>query len=96
MFRKFAVNNMTATDEMDFDTIGTQKTAIFLIIPPARNPYKTIINIFYSQLFERLMHVARTKFNGRLPILVSCELDEFANCGQIPNFCETLAVVSCT
>jgi type IV secretion system protein VirD4 len=70
------VDNMMSVDEMDFDNIGVEKTAIFLIIPPARNPYKAIVNVFYSQLFERLMTVAREKYNGKLPRLVSCELDD--------------------
>lgn len=87
------VDELTATDEMDFDNIGKEKTAIFLIIPAARQTYKAIANIFYSQLFERLMLVANRDCNGRLPLLVSCELDEFANIGKIPNFNETLAVV---
>lgn len=87
------VDELTATDEMDFDSIGKEKTAVFLIIPAARQTYKVIANIFYSQLFERLMYVANRDHNGRLPLLVSCELDEFANTGKIPNFSETLAVV---
>lgn len=87
------VDELTATDEMDFDSIGKEKTAVFLIIPAARQTYKAIANIFYSQLFERLMLVANRDCNGRLPLLVSCELDEFANIGKIPNFNETLAVV---
>lgn len=87
------VDELTATDEMDFDNIGKEKTAIFLIIPAARQTYKAIANIFYSQLFERLMLVANRDCNGILPLLVSCELDEFANIGKIPNFNETLAVV---
>lgn len=87
------VDELTATDEMNFDNIGKEKTAIFLIIPAARQTYKVIANIFYSQLFERLMLVANRDCNGRLPHLVSCELDEFANIGKIPNFNETLAVV---
>ncbi len=87
------VDELTATDEMDFDNVGKEKTAIFLIIPAARQTYKVIANIFYSQLFERLMLVANRDCNGRLPLLVSCELDEFANIGKIPNFNETLAVV---
>lgn len=88
-----SVDELTATDEMDFDNVGKEKTAIFLIIPAARQTYKVIANIFYSQLFERLMLVANRDCNGRLPQLVSCELDEFANIGKIPNFNETLAVV---
>lgn len=84
---------ITSTDEMDFESIGKEKTAIFLIIPAARNPYKAVVNIFYSQLFETLMRVADRKYNGCLPLLVSCELDEFANIGEIPDFNETLSVV---
>lgn len=87
------VDELTDEDEMDFDSIGTEKTAVFLIIPAARQTYRAIANIFYSQLFERLMYCANYKHNGRLPYLVSCELDEFANIGKIPNFNETLAVV---
>lgn len=87
------VDMLTGEDEMDFDDIGVHKTAIFLIIPAARQTYKAVANIFYSQLFERLMYIASVKYNNRLPLLVSCELDEFANIGRIPNFSETLAVV---
>lgn len=87
------VDELTSEDEMDFDDIGVHKTAIFVIIPPARQTYKVVANIFFSQLFERLMYCANFKHNGRLPLLVSCEIDEFANIGRIPSFCETLAVV---
>ncbi len=87
------VDELTATDEMDFDNIGKEKTVIFMITKVPRNPYKVISNMFYSQLFERLMLVANRDCNGKLPLLVSCELDEFANLGTIPNFNETLAVV---
>lgn len=87
------VDELTATDEMDFDSIGKEKTAVFMLIKVPRNPYKVISNIFYSQLFERLMLVANRDFNGCLPLLVSCELDEFPNLGKIPDYSETLAVV---
>ncbi len=87
------VDEITDVDEMDFDHIGTEKTAVFLIIPAARQTYKTVANIFYSQLFERLQYIANRDHAGRLPLLVSCELDEFPNIGKIPNFGETLAVV---
>lgn len=83
---------ITSTDEMDFDSIGEELTAIFLIIPAARNTYRVVSNIFYSQLFERLMRVADSKHNGCLPKLVSFELDEFANIGEIPAFNEILSV----
>ena len=84
---------ITSTDEMDFDSIGREKTAIFVIMPPARNMYKAVCNIFFTQLFERLQRVAEAKYDGKLPLLVSCEIDEFANIGEIPNFVETLSVV---
>lgn len=84
---------ITSTDEMYFESIGKEKTVIFLIIPAARNPYKAVINIFYCQLFDTLMRVADSKYNGCLPLLVSCELDEFPNIGEIPDFNETLSVV---
>lgn len=83
---------ITSTDEMDFDSIGKELTAIFLIIPAARNTYKAVSNIFYSQLFERLMRIADSKYTGCLPKLVSFELDEFPNIGEIPTFNEILAV----
>lgn len=87
------VDMLTGEDEMDFDDIGVHKTAIFLIIPGASQTYRAVANIFYSQLFKRLMYIAELKYNNRLPLLVSCELDEFANIGRIPNFKETLAIV---
>lgn len=93
LFSTTDLDAITTADEMDFDRIGIEKTAVFLIIPAARNTYKAISNIFYSQLFERLMRVADAKYNGCLPLLVSCELDEFANIGEIPAFNETLSVV---
>ncbi len=93
LFATTDLDAITSTDEMDFDSIGAEKTAIFLIIPSARNTYKVVCNIFYSQLFERLRRVADLKYNGCLPLLVSCEMDEFANIGEVPSFNETLAVV---
>lgn len=87
------VHDLTAIDEMDFDNIGVEKTAIFLILPPADTTYKAICNMFYSQLFNRLMYCANFMHNGRLPRLVSCELDEFANLGKIPNFDKITAVI---
>lgn len=88
------VDLLTSDDEMEFDLIGDRKTVIFLITPAARNPYKAVANIFYSQLFERLMRVGDDKkHNGRFDIPISFELDEFANIGEIPAFQETLAVI---
>lgn len=87
------VDLLTAEDEMDFDNVGVEKTAIFLILPVPSNPYKAVANIFYSQLFQRLFKVADEKYNGKLKQLVSFELDEFANIGKIPDFEKILAIV---
>lgn len=84
---------LTSTDEMDFDDIGVHKTAIFLTLPTADSTYSAVANLFYSQLFKRLMFIAERDYNARLPLLVSFELDEFANIGKIPDFTEILAVV---
>ena len=92
LFATTDLDAITSTDEMDFDKVGVEKTAIFLIIPSARNTYKVVCNIFYSQFFERLRKVADLKYDGCMPLLVSCEMDEFANIGEIPAFENTLAV----
>ncbi len=88
------VDLLTAKDDMEFDLIGDRKTAIFLIIPVPSNPYKAVANIFYSQLFQRMFRIAEDRrHNGSLKYLVSVEMDEFANVGQIPYFEKILAVV---
>ena len=84
---------LMSTDEMDFDDIGVHKTAIFLTLPTADSTYSAVANLFYSQLFKRLMFIAERDYNARLPLLVSFELDEFSNIGKIPDFTEILAVV---
>ena len=84
---------LTSTDEMDFDDIGVHRTAIFLTLPTADSTYSAVANLFYTQLFKRLMFIAERDYNARLPLLVSFELDEFANIGKIPDFTEILAVV---
>lgn len=88
-----AVDILTDNDEMDLESIGEKKTIVYVIIPAARQTYKAVANIFFTQLFEVLINTANFKYKGKLPLLVSCEIDEFANIGEIPNFQETLAVV---
>ena len=87
------MDTLMSTDEMDFDDIGVHKTAIFLTLPTADSTYSAVANLFYSQLFKRLMFIAERDYNARLPLLVSFELDEFSNIGKIPDFTEILAVV---
>ena len=87
------VDILTEIDEMGFDDIGVNKTALFVIIPGASSTYRAVANMFYTQLFKRLIYVAETKYENCLPLLVSLELDEFANIGLIPDFRATLATV---
>ena len=87
------MDTLMSTDEMEFDDIGVHKTAIFLTLPTADSTYSAVANLFYSQLFKRLMFIAERDYNARLPLLVSFELDEFSNIGKIPDFTEILAVV---
>ena len=87
------VDILTSKDEMDFDDVGVHKTAIFVIQPAADMTYSAIANIFFRQLFDRLQKIAEIKYKNRLPLLVSFELDEFANIGTIPNFEKELAVI---
>lgn len=84
---------LMSTDEMDFDDIGVHRTAIFLTLPTADSTYSPVANLFYCQLFRRLTTIAEKKYNARLPLLVSFELDEFANTGKIPDFLQVLSVV---
>ena len=87
------VDILTEIDEMEFDDIGVHRTALFVIIPGASSTYRAVANMFYTQLFKRLIYVAETKYENCLPLLVSLELDEFANIGLIPDFRATLATV---
>ena len=66
-------------DEMELDTIGDRKTALFVIISDTDDTFNFIVAIMYSQLFNLLCDKADDVYNGRLPIHVRCLLDEFAN-----------------
>lgn len=78
--------SMTYEDEMELEKIGTEKTVIFLITPDTSETFNVLASIFYTQLFQVLFYEADFHHNGRLPLLVSIEADEFANIGEIPNF----------
>lgn len=66
-------------DEMELDTIGDRKTALFVIISDTDDTFNFIVAIMYSQLFNLLCDKADDVYNGRLPVHVRCLLDEFAN-----------------
>ena len=66
-------------DEMELDTIGDRKTALFVIISDTDDTFNFVVAIMYSQLFNLLCDKADDIYNGRLPVHVRCLLDEFAN-----------------
>ena len=80
-------------DELELDTLGEQKTALFVIISDTDATFNFVVSIMYSQLFNLLCDKADDVYNGRLPIHVRCLLDEFSNIGQIPQFEKLIATI---
>ena len=80
-------------DEMELDTLGDRKTALFLIMSDTDSTFNFVIAILQSQLFNLLCDKADDVYGGRLPVHVSCILDEFANIGQIPQFDKLIATI---
>lgn len=81
-----ALENLVSDDTIELDTIGSQKTALFVIISDSDHTFNFMAAIMYQQLFDVLFNKADHEYNGRLPFHVRFLLDEFANIGQIPNF----------
>ena len=73
------LRELMSYDEMELDTIGDRKTALFVIISDTDDTFNFIVAIMYSQLFNLLCDKADDVYNGRLPVHVRCLLDEFAN-----------------
>ncbi|MGI5899702.1 MAG: VirD4-like conjugal transfer protein, CD1115 family [Christensenellales bacterium] len=80
-------------DELELDTLGDKKTALFLIMSDTDTTFNFVIAILQSQLFNLLCDKADDVYGGRLPVHVRCILDEFANIGQIPNFDKLIATI---
>ncbi len=80
-------------DELELDTLGDRKTALFLIMSDTDTTFNFVIAILQSQLFNLLCDKADDVYGGRLPVHVRCLLDEFANVGQIPNFDKLIATI---
>ena len=80
-------------DEMELDTLGDRKTAMFLIMSDTDSTFNFVIAILQSQLFNLLCDKADDVYGGRLPVHVRCILDEFANIGQIPQFDKLIATI---
>ena len=87
------LREITMYDELELDTIGEKKTALFVIISDTDATFNFVVSIMYSQLFNLLCDKADDVYNGRLPIHVRCLLDEFANIGQIPQFEKLIATI---
>jgi type IV secretion system protein VirD4 len=87
------LRDLTAYDELELDTLGEQKTAMFVIISDTDATFNFLVSIMYTQLFNLLCDKADDEYGGRLPIHVRCLLDEFANIGQIPNFEKLIATI---
>lgn len=80
-------------DELNLDTLGDRKTALFVIISDTDDTFNFVVSIMYSQLFNLLCDKADDKYGGRLPIHVRFLLDEFANIGLIPKFEKLIATI---
>ena len=87
------LRDLMETDEMELDTIGDRKTALFVIISDTDDTFNFVVSILYTQLFILLCDKADDKYGGRLPVHVRCLLDEFANIGQIPKFEKLIATI---
>ena len=87
------LRDIMTEDELELDTMGDQKTALFLIMSDTDTTFNFVIAMLQSQLFNLLCDKADDFYNGQLPVHVRCLLDEFANIGQIPNFDKLIATI---
>lgn len=87
------LRELMSYDELELDTLGDQKTALFVVVADSDDTFNFVVAIMYSQLFNLLCDKADDVYNGRLPVHVRCILDEFANIGQIPKFDKLIATI---
>lgn len=87
------VRDITMYDELQLDTLGDQKTALFLIMSDTDSTFNFLISLIYTQLFNLLCEKADDVYGGRLPVHVRCLIDECANIGQIPNLEKLVATI---
>ena len=92
-FNLDSVSSLTQTDELELDTIGEKKTALFAIIPDNDTSFNFLISILYTQLFQHLFYSADHKYGGRLPVHVHFLMDEFANVSLPDDFDKILSVM---
>ena len=87
------LRELMSYDELELDTLGDRKTALFLIMSDTDDTFNFVIAILQSQLFNLLCDKADDEYNGKLPVHVRFLLDEFANIGQIPRFDKLIATI---
>ena len=87
------VRDVTAYDELQLDTLGDKKTALFLIMSDTDSTFNFLISMIYTQLFNLLCEKADDVYGGRLPVHVRCLIDEAANIGQIPSLEKLVATI---
>ena len=87
------LRSLTQYDEMELDTLGDQRTALFLIMSDTDDTFNFLISLCYTQLFNLLCEKADDVYGGRLPVHVRCLIDEAANIGQIPKLEKLMATI---
>ncbi len=87
------LREITMYDELELDTLGDRKTALFLIMSDTSDTFNFLISLIYSSLFNLLCEKADDVYGGRLPVHVRCLIDEAANIGQIPNLEKLMATI---
>ena len=87
------LREITAYDELELDTLGDRKTALFIIISDTDDTFKFLASMIYTQLFNLLCDKADDVYGGRLPVHVRCLIDECANIGQIPKLEKLMATI---
>ena len=87
------LRDLMSEDELELDTLGDRKTALFVIISDTDDTFNFVVSIMYSQLFNLLCDKADDVYGGQLPVHVRCLLDEFANIGLIPKFEKLIATI---
>ena len=88
-----ALRDLTMYDELQLDTLGDKKTALFLIMSDTDSTFNFLISMVYTQLFNLLCDKADDVYGGKLPVHVRCLIDECANIGQIPNLEKLVATI---
>ena len=87
------LRDLTAYDELELDTLGDRKTALFIIMSDTDDTFNFLISMCYTQLFNLLCEKADDVYGGRLPVHVRCLIDEAANIGQIPRLEKLVATI---